>query len=357
MRLSLAMTFIFFCGPMWAATNAEHRSHHGHSNHNQQVRSRHSKGHVKRQSVRNAAVRPVVAANGKPVTLAFNGSTKGHALPGLNLERPPKVQSPSAIVISVPVGQILFEKDADEVRPVASLSKLMSSIVYMEQCGHLDLDGLHEMSTQNRDLAKGGDKTKLLTGWSYSRRDLLKAALMRSDNRALPALMESCGMNLQTFVMFMNLKAKELGLKHTNFVEPTGLSQYNVSTAREYSRVTIEATKFPILTEIMQTKEDTIIGYRNGKARKVEARSTNYLLGRRGVEVIGGKTGYTDIARYCFTVLNRLVDNSAVTMVFLGAEGKHTRFGDFGRIQRWLNERVNHFIAHDASDDDDSDGS
>jgi len=72
------------------------------------------------------------------------------------------------------------------------------------------------------------------------------------------------------------------------------------------------------------------------------------LIGRKGVDVIAGKTGYTDIARYCFSVLNRLVDNSTVAMVFLGAEGKHTRFGDFSRIHRWLNDRMSEFFAEDS---------
>ena len=257
----------------------------------------------------------------------------------------PRISSQSAIVISVPVGQVLYEKGADEVRPIASLSKLMSAIVFMEQCSHLDLSSLHEMSVENRLLAKGGDKSHLTTGWSYSLRDLLKAALMKSDNRALPALMESCGMILQEFVLHMNLRARGMGLSHTSFSEPTGLSPYNVSTAREFSRVMIEATKFPALVDIMQTKQDVLIGYKNGKARKISARSTNYLLGRKNVQVVGGKTGYTDIARYCFAVLNRLVNNSAVTIVLLGAEGKHTRFGDFSRISQWLNSQISKYVA------------
>lgn len=283
-------------------------------------------------------------------TSAFSSKNqKGSQLSYLGRE--PRVSSQSAIVVSVPMGQVLYEKDADEVRPIASLTKLMSSIVYMDRCSHLDLDGLHEMTVKNRELAKGGDKTHLNTGWSYSRRDLLKAALMKSDNRAMPALMESCDMIMQEYVLYMNAKAKELGLSHTSFSELTGLSPYNVSTAREYSRVMIEATKYQTLVDIMQTKNDTLIGYRNGKARKYEARSTNYLLGRRDVEVVGAKTGYTDIARYCFAVLNRLVDNSAVTMVFLGGEGKHTRFGDFSRLSKWLNDRVSKYIARDHSNE------
>jgi len=264
---------------------------------------------------------------------------------GIAADRLPKVASSAAIVVSVPMGQVIFEKAPDEVRPIASLSKLMSAIVIAENCKHLNMDALHVMTPTNRDMAKGGDKTHLNTGWSYSHRDLLKAALMKSDNRALPALMESCGMILQEFVLLMNTKAKSLGLAHTSFSEPTGLSPYNVSTAREYSRVMIEATKYPLLVEIMQTKTDVIVGYKSGRARSFEARNTNYLLGRKNIDVVGGKTGYTDIARYCFAVLNRMLDNSAVAMVFLGGEGKHTRYGDFSRISKWLETRISKYVA------------
>jgi D-alanyl-D-alanine endopeptidase (penicillin-binding protein 7) len=257
----------------------------------------------------------------------------------------PKIYSPSAIVVSIPVGQVLFEKDADEVRPVASLSKLMSAIVFMENCKHVNLDALHTMSSDSRLLAKGGDRSRLTTGWSYTNRDILKAALMRSDNRAMPALMKSCGMILQEFAMRMNHKADELGLKNTSFTEPNGLSQFNVSTAREYTAIIIEASRYHILSDIMQTKKDKIVGYRNGRSHNIDVGNTDVLLGRKGVDVIGAKTGYTDIARYCFSVMNRLVDNSAVAMVFLGAEGKHTRFGDFNRINSWLNNRMAKFFA------------
>lgn len=264
--------------------------------------------------------------------------------------KPPRISSASAIVISVPLGQILFEKDADEVRPIASLSKLMSAIVFMENCKHLELESLHQMTSENRLLAKGGDHSRLTTNWSYSHRDILKAALMRSDNRAMPALMESCGMILQEFAMHMNRKADELGLRKTSFTEPNGLSQFNVSTAREYTHILLEATRYPLLNEIMQTKKDVIVGYKDGRARKFDVGNTDILIGRKGVEVIGAKTGYTDIARYCFGVLNRLVDNSAVAMVFLGAEGSRTRFGDFTRVHKWLTDRVGKFFAEEGSD-------
>ena len=145
-------------------------------------------------------------------------------------------------------------------------------------------------------------------------------------------------------------EAGELGLRKTSFTEPNGLSQFNVSTAREYTHILLEATRYPLLNEIMQTKKDVIVGYKDGRARKFDVGNTDILIGRKGVEVIGAKTGYTDIARYCFGVLNRLVDNSAVAMVFLGAEGSRTRFGDFTRVHKWLTDRVGKFFAEESSD-------
>lgn len=276
----------------------------------------------------------------------------GAARSDANEDKPPRIASASAIVVAMPIGQVLFEKDADEVRPIASLSKLMSAIVFMENCKHVDLNALHQMTADNRLLAKGGDKSRLTTNWAYSNLDILKAALMRSDNRAMPALMQSCGMILQEFALHMNRKADELGLKNTSFTEPNGLSRFNVSTAREYTRIMLEATRFDVLNQIMQTKKDIITGYKNGRAHQTQIGNTDVLIGRKGVDVIGAKTGYTDIARYCFGVLNRMIDNSTVAMVFLGAEGSHTRFGDFSRIHRWLTDRVGKYFADEGIDPD-----
>jgi D-alanyl-D-alanine endopeptidase (penicillin-binding protein 7) len=254
-------------------------------------------------------------------------------------ELSPRVSSGSAIVVTVPVGQVLFEKDADVVRPIASISKLMSAIVYEEQCSHLKPDNFHKMTTLSRELAKGGDKSRLTTGWSFTYEDILKAALMRSDNRAMPALMEACGMRLQEFVFYMNLKAKQLGMSQTSFAEPNGLSKFNVSTARDVTRLIFESVRHPRLAKIMQTREDVITAYKDARSIMVKIRNTDHLIGRSNIDVIGGKTGYTDIARYCFTVMTRFMDvEPAISMVFLGAEGKETRFGDFGRIQRWLSK-------------------
>lgn len=247
----------------------------------------------------------------------------------------PYIKSAAALVVDLGTGEVLFSRDPDVARPIASISKLMGALVIQKYCA-LKPDELHKMSVENRDAAKGGDKTKLITGWSYSHGDLLKAALMRSDNRALPALGEACGLSIEAFAEKMNAEAKLLGLKLTTFKEPNGLSKENMSTPREIMVFLREAIKIPELSVIMNTKESEITGHRDSKSRIVGIRNTDRLLSKDLASILGGKTGYTDIARYCLAIAARTEDNRELGMVFLGAEGKLTRFADFTRVIRWL---------------------
>jgi D-alanyl-D-alanine endopeptidase (penicillin-binding protein 7) len=247
----------------------------------------------------------------------------------------PNIQSQSALVLDLKSGDIVFAKDADTLRPVASLSKLMGALVIHEECS-LPENGMHEMTAANRDAARGGDKTKLTTGWSYSHSDLMHAALMRSDNRALPALGEACGMDTAKFAERMTERARRLGLLFTQFKEPNGLSPGNVSTAREMIVILKEALRVKALTDIMNTREHTITGHKDGRSRALRIRNTDRLLAKNLAEILGGKTGYTDLARYCLAVAARTKGGREIGMIFLGAEGRYTRFADFTRIVRWL---------------------
>lgn len=247
----------------------------------------------------------------------------------------PNILSRTAYVVDLNDGSVLYEKDPDTVRPLASLSKMMSALVISTTC-NLKWDDLHEMSVANREAAKGGDKTKLNTGWQFSHRDLLYAALMRSDNRALPALGEACGLSPTQLGEKMTEKARTLGLTHTFFREPTGLSQENVSTAREIMVILKEAIKVPEIAAIMATKEYEITGHRGLLTRKIKIRNTDRMLGKETFEILGGKTGYTDPARYCLAIAARLPEKRSIGMVFLGAEGRFTRFADFTRVIKWV---------------------
>jgi D-alanyl-D-alanine endopeptidase (penicillin-binding protein 7) len=239
------------------------------------------------------------------------------------------------LVVDLDTDALLYEKDADAVRPIASISKLFGALVLLEEC-KLDPAALHEMSPSNRDAARGGDKTKLTTGWSYTHRDLLHAALMRSDNRALPALAEACGLEPPQFAARMTARAQKLGLVKTFFKEPDGLSPENVSTAREVLVALRAALKLPQLTEIMEKPEYVITAHKAERSREIRIKNTDRLLSKNLAQILGGKTGYTDIARYCLAVAARTFEGRNIGMVFLGAEGKETRFADFTRVIKWI---------------------
>ena len=249
----------------------------------------------------------------------------------------PDVKSPSVVVLSWDQGKILYERNADEVRPIASLSKMFASFVIDDEC-KIDWNSLHEMSPENREAARGGDSSKLKTGWKFSVEDLMHAALMRSDNRAFPALAEACGMTPLQLGERMTSRARELGLAKTVFAEPTGLSPNNVSTAHEVALMLQEVTKRPRLQAIMAKRSYWMTAHLPGGKRiqRYEIRNTDRLLQSKDFSVIGGKTGFTNLARYCLAVALRTVEHGDLGMVLMGAEGKLTRFADVRRIYQWL---------------------
>ena len=247
----------------------------------------------------------------------------------------PNIRSSAALVIDLKTNTVLFERDADLVRPIASISKLFAALVYMEDC-KLDPEETHTMTTANREAARGSDRTRLMTGWTYSHNDILHAALMRSDNRGMPALAEACGFDAATFAEKMTEKAQKLGLTKTRFREPNGLSPENVSTAREVMVALQEAIKIPTLTEIMGTQEYTIYAHKNNRTQAIKIRNSDRLLAKHIAEILAGKTGFTNPARYCLAVAARTFDGEELGMVFLGAEGHLTRFADFTRVVKWV---------------------
>lgn len=248
----------------------------------------------------------------------------------------PKVKSPSVVVLSWDLGKIVYERNADEVRPIASLSKMFAALIIHDECSK-DWSQLHKMTKENQRAARGGDHSKLRTGWRFSREDLMHAALMASDNRAFPALGESCGMTPAQLGERMTARARQMGLANTIFAEPTGLSPNNVSTAHEVALMLREVTKRPRLQAIMTKRSYWITAHLpNGRKRKLPVRNTDRLLQSRDFSVIGGKTGFTNLARYCLAVALRTMEHGDLGMVLMGAEGKLTRFADVRRIYHWL---------------------
>jgi len=251
----------------------------------------------------------------------------------------PNIQAQAAVVVDLASGAELFQKNPDAERPIASISKLMAMMVVLDRA--LDLDGATAIEAGDRDVARGGARSRLPVGMKFTNRDLLHAALMASDNRAVPALGRAVGLDPAAFTAAMNKKAAELGLVRTSFGDPTGLDERNRSTPREVAKMLAAALKVPLIAEI--TRKASYVASPVGKPRwRIEYTNTDAIARGRKFTVLGGKTGYTDLAGYCLAIAARLTEQSGqrdVAMVFLGDHGKMTRFGDFSRAAQWIAEK------------------
>ncbi len=242
----------------------------------------------------------------------------------------PEVRSDSAVVLDAETGSEIFGKDADEIRPIASTTKIFVALAVRDK--GVDLDAWTEISKADAYEARGGSRTRLDIGQRFHNKDLLRAMLVASDNRAPTALGRAAGMNPDELVAAMNKVAKRLQLKHTRFTDPSGLHG-NVSTAREMALALRAALDDSVLREIMGDTNDVVVA-QGGHAR-IEYTSTNQPLVAKKYDVIGGKTGFTTAAGYCYITAARIA-GKAVVMAFLHADGKQTRFADFNRVAEWL---------------------
>jgi len=241
----------------------------------------------------------------------------------------PDIRSRSAVVLDAASGEEIFGKDADEIRPIASTTKIFVAMAVRKR---LDLDGWTEITRTDARFATGGARTRLDIGQKFRNIDLLRAMLIASDNRAPTAVARGAGMDPDELVAAMNAVAKSLKLKRTRFTDPTGL-RGNTSTAREMAIALRAALDDGVLRAVMRQDAADIVS--KDHYAKIHYASTNQPLVSGKWEITGGKTGYTKPAGYCFITGARLGDRKVV-MAFLGSEGKLTRFGDFNRIAAWL---------------------
>lgn len=243
----------------------------------------------------------------------------------------PEVRSRAAVVLDSETGAELYGKDADEVRSIASTTKIFVAMAV--RAAKLDLDGYTEITKSDAREAKGGARTRLDVGQKFKNKDLLRAMLMSSDNRAPTALGRAAGLDHDELVAAMNKVARSLHLKRTKFTDPSGLHG-NVSTAREMALGLRAALSDPVLRSIMG--DDYEMVYAKGKTRRgIGYGSTNQPLVAKRYDVVGGKTGYTKPAGYCFITAARFGGREYLT-VFLGAPTKPARFEDFNKIAAWI---------------------
>jgi D-alanyl-D-alanine endopeptidase (penicillin-binding protein 7) len=242
----------------------------------------------------------------------------------------PNVQALGSLVIDGETGHEIFSRLPDKERPIASISKLAATLVVADR--GIELDGLSTIQKGDLDVARGGARSRLLQGMTLSNRDLLHAALMGSDNRAIPALGRAVKLSPSQLAAAMTAKAKELGLKNTRFRDPTGLSTENVSTPRETITMLRAVMSHPVLGPVTRRLEYDA----HPVGRPAITYNNTYRPAQRGnIQVLGGKTGYNDDARYCLVIATK-IDGRVYYMSFLSNEGKMTRFGDVARVADWL---------------------
>ena len=233
-----------------------------------------------------------------------------------------------ALVVDQESSAVLFSKNANAVLPIASLTKLMTGLVVVE--AGLDLNEILTVTTDDIDRIKGTG-SRLHIGAKLTRAEMLHIALMSSENRAASALGRHYPGGLEAFVDAMNKKAGELGMRDTRFVEPTGLSSHNVSSARDLAKLAMAAYQYPVLREYSTGNEAAVLPGN----RPLQYRNSNLLVGNPEWEIGLQKTGYIAEAGRCL-VMQAVIEGRPVVMVFLDSKGKLSRIGDAGRIRKWL---------------------
>ena len=245
-----------------------------------------------------------------------------------------KVRSLKAIVVNQKTGEIIYQKKADAKASIASLTKLMTAMVVLDSGMNLN----KEIIITKADIDRVKRTTsRLPIGEKLSRYELLKAALISSDNRAAFALSRSYPSGRKGFINAMNVKAIQLGMQNSQFRDPTGLDKRNISTAKDLLKLVRAAYQYSVIRELTTTPSESII---IGKKRhSIGFNNTNPLV-RKGVWDIGlSKTGFIREAGRCL-VLQTVIDGEPVIIVLLNSYGKLTRFADVKRIRNWMN-RIN----------------
>jgi serine-type D-Ala-D-Ala endopeptidase (penicillin-binding protein 7) len=255
--------------------------------------------------------------------------------------RVPDIRAAAAIIFNPETGQILWEENAQDKRSIASITKVMTAVVFLE-----DQPDLSQDITVERGDVYAASTTYLRANERISLNNLLHLTLIASDNAAARALARVSHGGTASFVERMNEKAIELGLESTTFADPSGLNPANISSAYDLSRLISFASADETLAPIMQTASFDVRTSR----RTITIRNTNHLVrgGQVGdqVAVLGGKTGFISKAGYCLATLLRLPQsNHQVAVVVLGAASNNGRFWETRHLFNWLSDKASDVFA------------
>lgn len=240
--------------------------------------------------------------------------------------------SHSAIVYDEETHAPLFAKNADMVMPIASITKLMTAIVVIDSGSSMD----ERLTITEEDISPlKRTKSRLINGMTMSRAELLNLALMSSENRAALVLARNYPGGLPMLVVAMNDKAQALGMENTQFVEPTGLSASNISTAQDLVKMVMAARDYTLIHQYTTATSHEVNGI-NG--RVIQFHNTNPLTSSEAWDITLSKTGFTTAAGRCL-VMRTTISNRPVIIVLLDARSKKLRIADAQRAKQWM-ERV-----------------
>ncbi|MGN5061249.1 D-alanyl-D-alanine endopeptidase [Aeromonas sp. 6P] len=241
-----------------------------------------------------------------------------------------EVRSSSALVVDVKTGKTLYQKNATKVRPIASLTKLMTALVVLD--AKQNLNQVITVDKNDLDRVKH-THSRIRMGTKVTRRDALHLALMSSENRMASALARHYPGGRSAFVRAMNNKARQLGMRNTHFYDSTGLSTRNVSTAQDLGKLAAAAYRQPLIRQFTQD-ENREMRF-SAPAYSLMFNNTNPLVKNPDWDVRLSKTGFTDEAGRCL-VMRAKPDSRELAIVLLNSVGKRTPIGDANRIRKWL---------------------
>ena len=274
---------------------------------------------------RVAARRVAVKAAPAPLSMAAQAGLRS---------TPDKLQLKSsvALVVDQDTDEVLFSKNSLAVLPIASITKLMTAVVVTD--ANLPLDEVLTVTQDDVDTEKGS-RSRLNVGTQLTREEMLHLALMSSENRAAHALGRNYPGGLSAFVSAMNAKAQLLGMFDTRYVEPTGLSSQNQSSAHDLATLVKLAHTHPLIRELSTSLEYQVdVGH-----RQLQFHNTNGLVSNPTWDIGLQKTGYISEAGRCL-VMQASMAGRKLIMVFLDSSGRYTRLADAERVRKWINAKL-----------------
>ncbi len=244
----------------------------------------------------------------------------------------PDIRAAAAIIYNPATGQVLWEENSQNQRSIASITKVMTAVVFLEDSPDLTRD----VVVQRSDV-RAASTTYLRAGYKVTTDDLLHLLLVASDNAAARALARVSSYGSQGFIERMNEKAIELGLENTSYADPSGLLSANVSSAYDMARLIAAVSVDQRIADVMQKQNHSF----NVGRRVISVNSTNQLVRTGDVDVRAGKTGFIRSAGYCLATLLRLPQGGPqVAVVVLGAKSSAGRFWETRHLFNWLSGKT-----------------